>query len=527
MKRYKFLAWMLITSFALSMLLGFTTIYANTPNNVTITAAPRTAVSFPVSTSTYVVAIRDDGNLWAVEHSFTFTGEDAVGQPFMIKENVVSVSVSWGSWSNDYLGHLYAITKDGTLWRWSNDTIYHLHKEVSPITGEITYHQLRSGNGITIHEPPAVFKENVAFVVSNLTHTLAITTNGQLWAWGLNHRGQLGDGTTNNRHEPVEIMDNVIQAGISISRSWAVTSEGDFYVWGFDNNSHLGLGGDSTMYLTTPTQVMSGVRYAAQSYEHIATTFTIMDDGSLWGHGGSTAALTGGRRALTYAPIMENVSTIWAGFSVAVATLEDGTVWIWGDHFGQSFIHGADDYDNDFQKTPVYTPIPAPLGLVSFIGECTRYALTATGDIITWTNRRAFPHPESDVFPNPILVMASQPTATRTLRFAIGSTSFTDSGTSYNLEAAPFIAYNRTMVPLRVIVEALGATDLNYISGEVSFILNGETISITINQPLPGGMGTPVIIEGSTFVPLTYIINVVGATARWDRAARVAYVYID
>jgi len=263
MKRYKFLAWMLITSFALSMLLGFTTIYANTPNNVTITAAPRTAVSFPVSTSTYVVAIRDDGNLWAVEHSFTFTGEDAVGQPFMIKENVVSVSVSWGSWSNDYLGHLYAITKDGTLWRWSNDTIYHLHKEVSPITGEITYHQLRSGNGITIHEPPAVFKENVAFVVSNLTHTLAITTNGQLWAWGLNHRGQLGDGTTNNRHEPVEIMDNVIQAGISISRSWAVTSEGDFYVWGFDNNSHLGLGGDSTMYLTTPTQVMSGVRYAA------------------------------------------------------------------------------------------------------------------------------------------------------------------------------------------------------------------------------------------------------------------------
>ncbi|MCL2377619.1 MAG: stalk domain-containing protein [Defluviitaleaceae bacterium] len=527
MKRYKFLAWMLITSFALSMLLGFTTIYANTPNDVTITATPRTAVSFPVSTSTYVVAIRDDGNLWAVEHPFAFTGEETVGRPFIIKENVMSVSVSWGSRSNDYLGHLYAITEDGTLWRWGNDIRYHLTRGISPSTGEITYHQSYSGNGITIHEPPAVFKENVAFVVSSLIHTLAITTNGRLWSWGLNDSGQLGDGTTNNRCEPVEIMDNVIQAGISISRSWAVTSDGDFYVWGSDNGSHPGLGGGSAMYLATPTQVMSGVRYAAQTYDHIATTFIIMDDGSLWGHGGGIVALTGGRRVWIFVPIMENVVTIWAGYFIAVATLEDGTVWIWGDHFGRSFIHGVDDYDNDFPKIPVNTPVPAPLGLVSFTGNCTQYALTATGDIIAWTNRRAFPHPESDNFPNPIVVMTSQPTVPRILRFAIGSTSFTDSGTSYKLEAAPFIAYNRTMVPLRVIIEALGATDFNFTSSIVSFILNGETISMTINQPLPGGMGAPVIIEGRTFVPLAYIINVIGATARWDGVARVAYIYID
>ena len=116
---------------------------------------------------------------------------------------------------------------------------------------------------------------------------------------------------------------------------------------------------------------------------------------------------------------------------------------------------------------------------------------------------------------------------TRTLRFPIGSTTFTDNGASRTLEAAPFISGGRTMVPLRVIGEALGATDLALDRGVVSLVLDGRTITMTVGQPLPGNMGTPVIIAGRTFVPLAYIIEEMGATARWDSAARVAYIYID
>jgi len=126
----------------------------------------------------------------------------------------------------------------------------------------------------------------------------------------------------------------------------------------------------------------------------------------------------------------------------------------------------------------------------------------------------------------------AQPAATpitdsRVLRFPIGSTTFTDAGASRTLEAAPFIANDRTMVPLRVIVEALGATDLNMDSGVVSFNLDGQNFSMTIDQELPGGMGTPVIVAGRTFVPLAFIATNVGANVRWDREARAAYVYLS
>jgi len=117
---------------------------------------------------------------------------------------------------------------------------------------------------------------------------------------------------------------------------------------------------------------------------------------------------------------------------------------------------------------------------------------------------------------------------TRTLRFVIDSVTFTDNGTPHTLEAAPFIANERTMVPLRVIAEALGATDLDLTDGVVSFVLNGETVTMTIDQPLPEDMGTPVIIAGRTFVPIRYVVDVMGARPpQWDGENRAAYVFID
>jgi len=118
------------------------------------------------------------------------------------------------------------------------------------------------------------------------------------------------------------------------------------------------------------------------------------------------------------------------------------------------------------------------------------------------------------------------PPPTRTLRFTINNPTFTDNNTPHTLEAAPFLADNRTMVPLGVIGAALGATDARLSGGVVSMNLGGQTISMTIGQPLPNNMGTPVIVNGRTFVPLAYIIEVMGAVARWDGSARAVYIYI-
>jgi hypothetical protein len=44
-------------------------------------------------------------------------------------------------------------------------------------------------------------------------HTLILRTDGSLWTWGTNQYGQLGDGTTATRDEPVRIMENIMLPG--------------------------------------------------------------------------------------------------------------------------------------------------------------------------------------------------------------------------------------------------------------------------------------------------------------------------
>ena len=36
-------------------------------------------------------------------------------------------------------------------------------------------------------------------------HTVALKSDGTLWTWGLNEYGRLGDGTTEERHSPIQI----------------------------------------------------------------------------------------------------------------------------------------------------------------------------------------------------------------------------------------------------------------------------------------------------------------------------------
>ncbi|MCL1843258.1 MAG: copper amine oxidase N-terminal domain-containing protein, partial [Defluviitaleaceae bacterium] len=112
------------------------------------------------------------------------------------------------------------------------------------------------------------------------------------------------------------------------------------------------------------------------------------------------------------------------------------------------------------------------------------------------------------------------------MRFVVGVPSFYNRGFTAPLEAAPFIADDRTMVPFRAIAEGLGA-DIDWIEATrtVVFVLDGTTASLSIGVPLPDNMGVPVIVEGRTFVPVRYVSEVLGATVEWNPATRAVYIY--
>ena len=70
-------------------------------------------------------------------------------------------------------------------------------------------------------------------------NTLAIKSNGTLWAWGNNANGQLGLGDTVNRSSPVQVgtLSNWSAAETGQGNSIAVKTDGTLWTWGRDRKS--------------------------------------------------------------------------------------------------------------------------------------------------------------------------------------------------------------------------------------------------------------------------------------------------
>jgi hypothetical protein len=114
---------------------------------------------------------------------------------------------------------------------------------------------------------------------------------------------------------------------------------------------------------------------------------------------------------------------------------------------------------------------------------------------------------------------------TAEIRLVVDSYDFTIGEATHRSDVAPFISEGRTMVPLRVVTDGLGA-EIEW-DGEtqtVTILQVGETLRLTVGTPLPNNMGTPQIVNGRTFVPVAYVAEALGATVRWDGAAQAVYI---
>ena len=95
-----------------------------------------------------------------------------------------------------------AVFDDGSLWAWGNNGL-EVIIDGFPAEG---FGLGRIGDGTTEHRPyPVQILTDVISVSVSSRHTLAVTSDGALWAWGDNDHGQLGDGTTVSWFTPVKI----------------------------------------------------------------------------------------------------------------------------------------------------------------------------------------------------------------------------------------------------------------------------------------------------------------------------------
>jgi alpha-tubulin suppressor-like RCC1 family protein len=194
-------------------------------------------------------------------------------------------------------------------------------------------------------------------------HSAGIKTDGTLWTWGKNNKGQLGDGTTEDKLVPAKIgADKWVFVSAAGAHVAGIKEDGS--LWAFGNNSSGQLGNkDAEAFSPIPVKVTTAEGANDKWLTVSASTgFTvaIRDDGTLWGWGGSSEGELGviiKASEKISSPIQIGSDSNWkaiaAGTGHVLALKNDNSIWSWGRAYeGQ--------LGNTDKKEP--NPVPTKIG---------------------------------------------------------------------------------------------------------------------------------------------------------------------
>lgn len=223
-------------------------------------------------------------------------------------------------------------------------------------------------------------------VATGLNHTLALTSSGGVLAWGNNFQGELGDGTTTVSHLPVQTK---IPAGVTVTAvtagcydSLALTSTGQLLAWGRNDYGELGDGTKIDRPLPVRVALPAGTKVVAVKagcYFNLALTSTGevlawgRNDGGQLGNGNHTSSHVPIRVRLPKTVKIASIEPVLfrAGMEYGSAITSTGQVYIW-------------------QGLPVKMNIALPAGAGQLTTLAFGYdftmALTSHGLVFAWGN---------------------------------------------------------------------------------------------------------------------------------------------
>ncbi|MCL2548367.1 MAG: hypothetical protein FWE76_04290, partial [Symbiobacteriaceae bacterium] len=201
--------------------------------------------------------------------------------------------------------------------------------------GRNRHGELGNGNTTSQTRPQLILGSGVAAVSAGDRHSLAVMSDGSLLAWGDSYAGQLGNGDTRQILAPVKIMDDVTKAYAGRVNSFAITSDGTLWGWGRNVTTLLFEGADAEHLQLQPLRLMNDVREVAIGAAHL---LILQNDGSLWVAGENWLGQLGLPVPSSFLPIqaLNQVKAIAAGGWHSLAISSSGDLLAWGDNtYGQ------------------------------------------------------------------------------------------------------------------------------------------------------------------------------------------------
>ena len=204
----------------------------------------------------------------------------------------------------------------------------------------------RLGLGDTIDRlvPTLVCNENVwVGVWAGGEHSLGMTDDGKLWAWGRNNHGQIGDGTNEDSHSPKLICDQRQWSVVSTggTHTLGVTSDGELFAWGNNVNGRLGNG--TTVNVNVPTLMCDERNWTSVSAGG-SHSIGLTSDRAVWTWGDNNQGQLGnglsGWQHDRHSPsridnlantlVANSAEKVVAGSNLSIVISNTGGLWIWG-----------------------------------------------------------------------------------------------------------------------------------------------------------------------------------------------------
>jgi alpha-tubulin suppressor-like RCC1 family protein len=268
----------------------------------------------------FEMAILSNGSLWAWGiNNAGQIGNNSPGtnalSPVQVLTQVTSIAAG--------AGHSLAIRSDGTLWSWGLNDMGQL--------GTGTF-----GTNLAIPTQITTLSA-VRGAAAGPYHGLAVLMDGTVWAWGDNSVGELGQPTSSlsNSVPPVRVLGLPTVTAVAAGGyfSLALATDGSVWAWGANHNLQLGTGPIATA-VSTPTQItdLAGVIAIAGGQFH---GMALRSDGTVWAWGDNSAGQLGTETpTLSSTPVqvfgLKNISSISAGPEEGFAVGSDGVLWGWG-----------------------------------------------------------------------------------------------------------------------------------------------------------------------------------------------------
>jgi alpha-tubulin suppressor-like RCC1 family protein len=341
------------------------------------------------------LALKPDGTVWAWGYNYdgelgngvaTTTGCKCVPTPAQVPGLAGVMAIAGGD------HHSLALKSDGTVWAWGYNYDGELGNGAATTTGcrcVPTPTQVPGLAGVTA-------------IAGGAYHSLALKSDGTVWAWGYNYDGELGNGTATTWGcqcvpTPAKVpgLAGVTAiAGGAHTHSLAVKSDGTVWAWGYNYDGELGNGTATTSGCScspTPAQVpgLSGIiAIAGGAFYSLA----LRSDGTVWAWGsdqrgelGNGATTTTGVPTPAQVPGLTGVTAIAGGVEDPLAVKSDGTVWAWGYNYDGELGNGATSYTGCWcVPTPAQVPGLAGMTAIAYVP----LALNSDGTVWAWGDNR-------------------------------------------------------------------------------------------------------------------------------------------